>query len=78
MENIEEIDQFELLEGKIDSLVSYVSSLKNERESLVEKINIQEERIADLSRDVELLKATKDKARQRIVTLLEKIDQLDI
>lgn len=78
METGEEIDQFQLLEEKIDSLIAFVVSLKNEKESLVEKIRIQEEKIVDLNREMEHLRTARDKAKQRIVALLEKVEQLDI
>jgi len=74
----DEKDQFELLESKVDSLIRFTDSLKKERESLQEKIQIQEEKIADLNREMENLKAARDKAKQRIVSLLEKLDQIDI
>ena len=73
----EEIDQFQLLEQKIDKLITTIKSLKTEKESLNEKLQIQEERLTDLTREVEGLKSGRDKARQRIVSLLEKIEQVD-
>ena len=78
MEKGEEVDQFKLLEEKIDALIKFISSLKKERESLIEKTHIQEEKITDLTGEIEHLKAAKDKAKQRIIFLLEKMDQLDI
>jgi FtsZ-binding cell division protein ZapB len=73
----EEIDQFQLLEQKIDKLITTIKNLKTEKESLNEKLQIQEERLTDLTREVEGLKSGRDKARQRIVSLLEKIEQID-
>ena len=73
----EEIDQFQLLEQKIDKLITTIKSLKTERESLNEKLQIQEEKLTDLTREVEGLKSGRDKARQRIVSLLEKIEQIE-
>jgi FtsZ-binding cell division protein ZapB len=73
----EETDQFQLLEEKIDKLITTIKSLKTEKESLNEKLQIQEERLTDLTREVEGLKSGRDKARQRIVSLLEKIEQID-
>ena len=74
----EEIDQFQLLEKKVDSLIKLITSLKREKEPLVEKINIQEEKIADLTKEVEHLKGIRYKAKQSIVSLLEKIEQLEV
>ncbi|MDB4443727.1 cell division protein ZapB [bacterium] len=78
METGEEFDQFQLLEEKIDSLIEFMVSVKKENESLGEKIRIQEEKIVDLNREVEHMRTAGDKAKQRIVALLEKIEQLDI
>jgi hypothetical protein len=72
-----EIDQFQVLEEKIDSLIKLITELKKEKELLAEKEKIQEEKIVDLTEQVEGLKATRDKAKQRIVTILEKINQID-
>jgi septal ring factor EnvC (AmiA/AmiB activator) len=73
----EEIDQFQLLEQKIDKLITTIKGLKTEKESLNEKLQIQEEKLTDLTREVEGLKSGRDKARQRIVSLLEKIEQIE-
>jgi len=73
-----EIDQFKLLEEKIDSLIKFVKSLKKENESLVEKRHIQEETISVLTKEMESLRATNDTAKRRIISLLEKIEQLGI
>ena len=78
MERGEEIDQFQLLEEKVDSLIQFITALKKEKESLVEKTQIQEGEIADLIGQMDHLKASRDKAKQRVVSLLEKIEQLDI
>ncbi len=74
----EEIDQFQMLEEKVDSLIKMVTGMRRERESLLEKIHIQEEKIADLTGEAEALKATRDKAKQRILSLLEKIEQIEV
>ena len=78
MEKGEEIDQFQLLEEKVNSLISLVGSLRDEKESLNGKITVQEEKIVDLNAEVEQLKAVRDNAKQRVVSLLEKIEQLEI
>jgi len=78
MSRSEETDQFQILEEKVDSLIKFVDAFKKEKDSLVEKTQIQEERIADLSGELEILKANRDKAKQRILSLLEKIEQLEI
>ena len=74
----QETEQFQLLEGKVDSLITYVKSVKSEKESLIEKVRIQDEKIANLTGELEELKSDRNMARQRIISLLEKIEQLDI
>jgi septal ring factor EnvC (AmiA/AmiB activator) len=78
MNTVEEMDQFQLLEEKIDNLIELIGALKREKESLAEKVQIQEEKISNLSEQVERLKDARDKARQRIVSLLEKLEQIEI
>lgn len=72
----EGMDQFQLLEDKVDSLIEMIKTLKREKESFAEKFQIQEEKLADLTREVEGLKSARDKARQRILGLLEKMEQI--
>ena len=74
----EEIDQFQVLEAKVDSLIKFTHSLKKEKESLVEKLHFQEEKIADLKSELETLKGSRDKAKQRVLSLLEKLEQIEI
>jgi len=73
-----EIDQFEILEEKIDKLIELISALKIEKESLAEKIQIQSEKMADLGEQVDNLRSGRDRAKQRIVALLEKMDQIAV
>ena len=72
------MDQFQLLEEKVDSLIEYIASLKKEKESLAEKLHIQEEKLTDLMHEVEELRAARGKVKQRVVNLLERIEQADI
>ena len=74
----EEIDQFQVLEAKVDSLIKFTNSLKIEKESLIEKLHIQEEKIADLTGELEALKSSRDKAKQRVLSVLEKLEQIEV
>jgi uncharacterized coiled-coil DUF342 family protein len=74
----DDIDQFQLLEEKIDGLIELIRELRKENEGSTERLQIQKEKIADLSKQVEGLRATRDNAKQRIVSLLEKIEQINI
>ena len=78
MGTTEDMDQFQLLEEKVDSLIKYIASLKKEKESLAEKLHIQEEKLTDLMHEVEELRAARGKVKQRVVNLLERIEQADI
>jgi uncharacterized coiled-coil DUF342 family protein len=78
MGTAEDMDQFQLLEDKIDSLIQYIASLKKENESLAEKLHIQEGKLTDITQEVEQLRAVRGRVKQRVVTLLEKIEQADI
>jgi FtsZ-binding cell division protein ZapB len=78
MGTAEDMDQFQLLEEKIDSLIHYIATLKKENESLAEKLHIQEEKLTNLTRELEHLKEARGKVKQRVVTLLERIEQADI
>lgn len=73
-----EIEQFQILEEKVDKLIQYIISLKREKEALAEKVQVQAERLADLTDELESSRSVKDGAKQRIAALLEKIEQIDI
>lgn len=77
MERDGEIDHFQLLEEKVDSLIQFIEVYKKEKESLSEKIRLQEKTIAGLTGDMEQLQGNRDKAKQRISSLLAKIEQLE-
>lgn len=78
MVNGEELDQFQLLEEKIGNLIEYVRSLKQEKESLSGRVEMQEEKIASLTGERDQLRQEKDAAKSRIVSILEKIDQINL
>jgi len=73
----ENIDQFQLLEEKIDNLIQLITTLKREKESLAENLRVQEGRVADLTEQIESLNSGRDRAKQRIVSLLEKIERVE-
>ena len=78
MEKGEDIDQFQVLETKVESLIQYVGSLKNEKEALVEKVHNMEKKVSDLAAEIRQLHAARDQAKARIRKLLEKIEQLGV
>ncbi len=78
MERDGELDQFQLLEARIDSLIRFIEAFKKEKETFIEKIRVQEDKISDLTNEMGLLKEARDKAKQRISSLLDKVEQLDL
>jgi len=75
---LDELEQFGLLEQKIESLISLVRSLKEEKINLEGKVQSQEEKFGSLTNEIETLKADRDLVRRRIVTLLEKIEESNL
>ena len=78
MNEIGDVDQFQLLEEKIDSLIVLITDLRKEKELLAEQVQIQEMELADLNEQVGNLNTSRDGVKQRIVSLLEKINQIDV
>ena len=72
----EEVDQFQLLEAKVDSLIERTVALKNEKEALEKKLQLEEEKVSDLSSKIETLRSGRNDAKQKIMTLLEKMEQV--
>jgi FtsZ-binding cell division protein ZapB len=75
---LNELNQFGLLEQRIESIVSLASSLKEEKVNLEGKLQSQEEKIDSLIDEIEMLKTDKDLIRKRIVSLLEKIEEYNL
>jgi hypothetical protein len=78
MNMFDDKDQFQLLEEKVEQLIGMVSDLKKEKEAIEEKSKIQEEKLMDISAQMERLKVGRDQAKQRIISLLEKIEQIGL
>ena len=73
-----DVDQFQLLEEKIDDLIELITDLRKEKALLAEKVQTQEQKITALTERVGHLDANRDRAKQKIVSLLEKIKHLDM
>ena len=78
MEQRVEMDYFQVLEEKVGSLIGKIKSLRDERESLNKKLHLQEQRIVNLAGELEKLKDIRDNTRDRIASILEKIEKIDI
>ena len=75
---LDELEQFALLEQKVESLVSLMGSLKEEKINLEEKVQGQWEKIESINEEIETLKTDRDLVRERIITLLQKIEEFDL
>jgi septal ring factor EnvC (AmiA/AmiB activator) len=68
------MDQFQSLEQKVKSLVETVETLKQENADLAETLQVRKKTLDNLSKELAILKAEKERARQRTGTLMEKLD----
>jgi uncharacterized coiled-coil DUF342 family protein len=75
---LDELSQFGLLEQRIESFIAQVRSLKDEKISLENRLQTQEEKIDSLTNEIAMLKANRDIVRKRIGSLLEKIEGLNL
>ena len=75
---LNELEQFGLLEEKIESLISIVSSFKEEKIDLEKNVQSQEKKIGLLTDEIETLKADRGLMRKRVATLLEKIEEFTL
>ncbi len=75
---LDDLEQFSILEQKVESLISLVSSLKEEKIDLEKKVQDQGERISSFANEIDKLKADKDLVKKRIITLLEKIEKINL
>ena len=75
---LDDLEQFSILEQKVESLISLASSLKEEKIDLEKKVQDQGERISLIANDIDTLKADKGLVKKRIVALLEKIEKFNL
>ena len=72
---LDELNQFDILEEKIESLISLVSSLNEEKDNFARNMYGQEKRLGSLTKEIKTLEIDRDVIRKRIATLLEKINE---
>jgi len=70
-----EIDQFELLEQRVEALISLVSSLKEENAASERRVQEEGEQLRSLEKELESLRAEREAARERIAALLSRIEE---
>ena len=73
-----ELDQFDLLEKKVDAIISLVISLKEDKLALERKIKAQEEKMDSIVDDIKNLQTKRELAQNRLAQLLEKMDKLKL
>jgi FtsZ-binding cell division protein ZapB len=71
----DELDQFELLEQGVESLISMASSLKEENAALERGVQEGREKLRSLAHDMEGLRADREAVRERIAVLLRRIEE---
>lgn len=72
---LEELNQFGRLEEKIESLITMVSSLNEEKTNLERSLHSRQQKIGSLTKEVETLDINREMIRKRIAGLLEKIQK---
>ena len=78
MEPQEQVDSFKILEDKVEMLISHVKALRDEKTGLERKIQEKERIISDLNMELSGLRDIKNKAKDKIDSILAKINELDI
>jgi FtsZ-binding cell division protein ZapB len=72
----DELDQFDLLEQGVASLISLVRSLKEENAALESRMQEGGEKLRSLAQDIEGMRADREAVRKRIAALLRRIEEL--
>ena len=78
MDENQNTDPFDILEDKVGTLISHVSTMKNENSTLKEQLEYHEMTISDLNEETSSLKQSRDEVRNRINALFTRIDELDL
>jgi chromosome segregation ATPase len=78
MEFTTDTDYFKLLEDKIGELINKMQKMKDEKDSFIKTIDDQKIQINTLTNELNDLRESKNRARERITTIIEKIDKLAV
>ena len=70
---LEEIEQFDLLERKVESLISAVGTLTEQRVALERKVKGQQAELDSLRNEIETLRTDRELVQKRIANLLDRI-----
>ena len=72
-----EVDQFQLLEERVDGLIAKIMALKTEKEALEEMVCLEEAKVSELKTEIEKLRSVRNDAKQKIMSLLEKMEHVE-
>lgn len=75
---LKEIEQFELLEQRVETLISALGSLNEKKMMLERTARTQEEELGTLRSEIDTLRADRDVVQKRIAGLLEKIAECEV
>ena len=75
---LKEIEQFELLEQRVEALISALGSLNEKKMMLERTARTQEEELGTLRSEIDTLRADRDVVQKRIASLLEKIAECEV
>jgi len=71
----DELDQFERLEQRVESLISLVSALREENAALERRVQEDGERLRSFEKEMEGLRTEREAVRERIVALLKRVEE---
>jgi FtsZ-binding cell division protein ZapB len=71
----DELDQFERLEQRVESLISLVIALREENATLGRQVQDDGERVRSLEKEMEVLRTERETVRERITALLRKVEE---
>jgi FtsZ-binding cell division protein ZapB len=75
---LKEIEQFELLEQRVEALISALGSLNEKKMMLERAARTHEEELGTLRSEIDTLRADRDVVQKRIASLLEKIAECEV
>jgi len=75
---LEEIEQFDLLEQKIESLISVIGTLTDQKTTLERKGKGQQTELDALRNEIETLRTDRELIQKRIASLLDRITECGV
>jgi chromosome segregation ATPase len=75
---LEEIEQFDLLEQKIESLISVIGTLTEQETTLERKGKGHQVELDSLRNEIETLRADRELVQKRIANLLNRITEFGV